>query len=207
MANVFKVRDDAGKTYDVDEDKLTDAESDGFLPVVSNGKEEHRVSLKDLGRAKVDGFEPVAGGHKSSTADAALRGAAQGFTGDFADEAYGVVGALVNPTNSDKDFADRYRDSRDYARGRDANAAQQHGKVFAGSKIAGGIGSAALVGPAAATLKGAAGLGAVSGFGGSEADLTKPSVDNVAQAALDTGLGGVGGAAGYGAGKAHWSGR
>ncbi len=47
----FKVRNESGTTFDVDADKLQDAEKDGFLPVVSNGSEEHRVSTADIAAA------------------------------------------------------------------------------------------------------------------------------------------------------------
>jgi len=54
----YKVRNDKGQEFDVDEDKIHEAEKDGYLPVVSNGKEEHRVSLQDMPMAMKDGFSP-----------------------------------------------------------------------------------------------------------------------------------------------------
>lgn len=55
----YKVRNESGETFEVDEDKLSDAEKDGFLPVVSNGEEEHRVSPSDMQKAMADGFHPL----------------------------------------------------------------------------------------------------------------------------------------------------
>lgn len=55
----YKVRSVAGLDYDVDEDRLPDAEKDGYLPVVSDGKVEHRVAVADLPRAAQDGFRPA----------------------------------------------------------------------------------------------------------------------------------------------------
>lgn len=59
MAQVFTVRNDKGQDFQVDEHKIADAEKDGFLPVVSNGKAEHRVAYADLPLATKDGYQPV----------------------------------------------------------------------------------------------------------------------------------------------------
>lgn len=55
----YTVRDSSGKSFEVDEDKIGEAEKDGFLPVVSNGKDEHRVSFVDMEVAAKDGFKPL----------------------------------------------------------------------------------------------------------------------------------------------------
>lgn len=55
----FQVRNDKNQTFEVDEDKIQKAEADGYLPVVTNGKEEHRVSFADLPKAQADGYAPT----------------------------------------------------------------------------------------------------------------------------------------------------
>lgn len=55
----YKVRNDKGETFEVDAEKIGDAEKDGYLPVVSNGKEEHRVASSDLHTAQSDGYRPL----------------------------------------------------------------------------------------------------------------------------------------------------
>lgn len=53
----YKVKNEAGTEFEVDQNKVGEAEKDGFLPVVTNGKQEHRVSFSDLPLAKKDGFQ------------------------------------------------------------------------------------------------------------------------------------------------------
>lgn len=79
-------------------------------------------------------------------ANSAMRGVTQGATFGFGDEAYGLLGAVVNPTNSDKGFVDRYHDSRDYARKQDAQAHDAHPYVYNGGQVAGGLATAAVPG-------------------------------------------------------------
>ena len=55
----YKVRNDKNEEFEVDQSKLLEAENDGYLPVVSNGKQEHRVSTRDFVKAKADGFKPI----------------------------------------------------------------------------------------------------------------------------------------------------
>lgn len=198
--STYKVRNNEGQEFEVEEARIGEAERDGFLPVVSNGKQQHRVSVADLSKALQDGYRPLVA---TAGAESSMRGAAQGITAGFADEAYGLVGAIVNPTNSDKGFWDRYSDSRDYARGRDTDAERANPGTFMASNIGGGAASAVLTGGATAGLKGAAGMGAAAGLGMSEADLTE---GEVGQAALDTAFGAGVGAAGYGAVKGAMAG-
>lgn len=113
-------------------------------------------------------------GPKTSTAEAAMRGAAQGATAGWADEAYGVLGALVNPANSDKDFGGRYRDSRDFARGRDATAKAEHPVASGVGSAAGSLATAAIPGLGVAKLASApariaagGAMGALAGGGDS----------------------------------------
>lgn len=92
-------------------------------------------------------------------ADAGLRGAASGASFGLADELYGVVGALANPTNSTKDFSGRYHEARDYARGRDAKAHAEHGTAFTTGQVAGSIASA--FNPLTAPLNASKGAGLI----------------------------------------------
>jgi hypothetical protein len=70
----FTVKDESGSTFQVDESKIADAEKDGFLPVVTNGKDEHRVAFSDLSLAMKDGYSPVGMDLGVSKTESALRG-------------------------------------------------------------------------------------------------------------------------------------
>lgn len=140
---------------------------------------------------------------KPSVAESGLRGTAKGLLSGFADEAYGVVGAVVNPTDSKKGLLDRYRDSRDYARRRDDKAQAANPKAFGAAEIGGGVTQAFVPGLGALGAAGkgakagevtvkAAGMGAAAGLGLSEADVTK---GQVAEALRDTAVGAGTGAA------------
>jgi hypothetical protein len=58
MRKIF-VRNSEGDTREVSEDKVHLAEGDGFLPVVSNGSRETRVSMPNFEKARADGFLPL----------------------------------------------------------------------------------------------------------------------------------------------------
>lgn len=55
----YKVKNERGDIFDVEEDKLELAEKDGYLPLVSNGKDTFRTARKDLSKAAADGYKPV----------------------------------------------------------------------------------------------------------------------------------------------------
>lgn len=57
--STYQVRNEAGQQFEVDQEKAPLAEKDGYLPVVSNGQEEHRVSVSDLSKAAKDGYHPL----------------------------------------------------------------------------------------------------------------------------------------------------
>lgn len=137
------------------------------------------------------------------------RGALQGATLGFGDEIEGAMGgglqALVNSLPDSvrdelglvkADSGDAYRYVRDEDRAANAKAEAEHGNLYTGGNIAGGLlvpipgGVAKTAGKAA--LQGA-GLGAAAGLGSSDADLTK---GEYGRAAVDTLVGGVTGAAG-----------
>lgn len=95
----YKVKNEKGEEFDVDEDKLSLAENDGFLPVVTKGTEEYRVSSTDLPQAFSDGFNlkgaPIVETPKFSKPEAALKGFASEASMGGIDEASGAVGALT----------------------------------------------------------------------------------------------------------------
>lgn len=191
--NIYKVRNSSGSDFDVDEDKLHQAEKDGFLPVVSNGKEEHRVSSFDLHKAAADGYSPIITKPEPSIGESIVRGAAQGATFGGVDEATGAINALSDVAG-DKytlaDLLDRYRAHRDESRANYAAAEQANPIASLAGNLAGGI---ALPMGALNSARSAMALGAAAGLGSSEADLTK---GEVGQAAHDVGTGAViGGAA------------
>lgn len=149
---------------------------------------------------------------KPSQAEAGTRGAAQGLSFGLADEAYGVVGAIVNPTNSDKDFGDRYRDSRDFARRGDKKAQVAHPGTYKATEVGGGVATAfvpglgalnAAKGAGAAQVVGKAALqGGATGLGLSEADVTKGEIpEALADTATGAALGGATAGALRGIGK------
>lgn len=149
---------------------------------------------------------------------ALARGLGQGATLRFGDEAGGLVQALGEkylPESwggggeqaSRASLAGLYRQNRDSFRGEDAAAQKAHGGFYGTGDVLGGvplaIATAGKGGTLGALMKTGALLGAGGGLGGSDADLTR---GEALGAMLDTGvggmLGGVGGAAGYGVGKA-----
>lgn len=139
------------------------------------------------------------------TAKNAILGVGQGGLSDFADEAAGAVGAVVQPLANklgypEQTMGEAYREGRDHARLEHARAKEEDPWAYGLGKVAGGIGQIGALGaggvPVAlrggkAVAQGAA-LGGVSGLGGSNADLTKGEVGG---AALDTGIGASLGAA------------
>lgn len=98
-------------------------------------------------------------------ADAAMRGGAQGALLGFPDEAYGLLGAVVNPTNSTKGFVDRYHEARDYARGRDTAAEAAHPNIYTAGQVGGGIATAFVPGLGAINIGKGAGAAEILGKG------------------------------------------
>ena len=92
---IYKVKNEAGQAFEVDEDKLHEAEKDGFLPVVSNGQQEHRVSPQDFAAAEKDGYKPVFELDVSQL-ESGARGAAQGASLGFVDELVGAGKAMYD---------------------------------------------------------------------------------------------------------------
>lgn len=182
----FKVKNDSGETFEVDHDKLHEAEADGYLPVVSNGKEEHRVSEKDMPLAQADGYKPVTSGSDISNTEAGIRGAVQGlpFIGSYADEATGALESAAGSLGLVPDKT--YAQARDESRAA-YKAAEEDNPV---PYYSGLVGASLPIDVAKAVPILGQGVGAVEGglygLGASEADLTK---GDFAGAARDTGIG------------------
>jgi hypothetical protein len=200
--NIYTVKNDKGSSFEVDEDKLHEAEKDGYLPTVSNGQQEHRVALKDIPLAMKDGYKPVfttPEGDKPSTLKSGVLGTLGGLTGGFFDEIAGGTEALRQAAikGSLSDLGADYRSARDEMRGVQHGAEEAHPIASTIGKIGGGIGSIAAAGIAApvsilgAATQGAA-IGGVSALG--ETEASRP-VDMVKDMALGATIGGVTGGA------------
>lgn len=151
--------------------------------------------IQTIGGTALEGLSPVA----SATRGAALLQAVapESLGGGGMPLGQAMEGLEARPLSKG---LETYRQYRDAERNEDKAAAEAHPGTYAGSEFAGNLlGSFALPGGG---LGAAVGGGAAAGLGHSEADLTRSSVGNLAQAAEDTGRGGALGAAGYGAGKA-----
>lgn len=189
----FKVRDESGTEFEVDESKISEAERDGFLPVVSNGTESFRVSVSDLPKAQQDGFSPLLSAaapaptkdEDVSLLETAARFAAQGGSLGFADEAE----AKLLPGDYEENLAQ--------VRARNELAKEQNPTTALLSELVGGFlvpvpgaglvkgavsGSKALAG-ASKTAKNLAGLaasgaavGGVAGLGYSEEEETSEQI-------------------------------
>ena len=138
------------------------------------------------------------------------RGALQGATFGFADEASASLGAALQKVAGDPEsYADVRRRYLDEERAGYRGAQESNPKTYLAGQIGGGIASTAITAPllpAATTLGGAtasgAAYGALYGLGESEADLTKGEVGRAAaDTAIGGALGGALGAAGYGLAK------
>ena len=211
----FKVRNEANEEFEVNEDRLHEAEKDGYLAVVSNGTDEHRVSSADLPKAVSDGFKPVVSSDMSKT-ESGWMGALDGLSFGFRDEFRGAAEAIgstvglrglgggfdeirLETDEEDKqDFSDIYKERRDLTREQSKESALANPKTYTGSQFAGGVvsGLAAPVGRLASTgVKGAMAAGAIEGgvFGAGESEA-----DNVTDLALDTAKGAAIGAGSVG---------
>lgn len=146
-----------------------------------------------------------------SQTEAAIRGAAQGATMGFADEATGAAETALGAVKGDvplsrEDLLKAYRESRDKTRQLYSQAEEAHPSTYLAGEVVGGVSTALIPGTQAASLGKAAalgaGLGGLSGLGKTE-ELDSQAVQDVATGAA---FGGAGGAAGYGIGKGIQSG-
>lgn len=150
-----------------------------------------------------------------STAEALMRGAAQGGSAGFADEATAGLGAVKDyiagkfGLRGDIDLPDAYKGWKQAIQARDQAAQQAHPTVFDVGEMGGNAMLAAAPGLGALNAGKGAALGEVvaksalqgglTGYGKSNADSLTGDAGN---AALGVGLGALGGLGGYGAGKA-----
>jgi hypothetical protein len=130
-----------------------------------------------------------------SSVEALGRGALQGATLGYADEATGAGEAMLNKLmGSHKKLMELYEQHRDEARANNEAARAAHPAMYLGGQIGGGA-ATALAGPAALAGKGLAGgaaVGALAGYGNSDANNIGGAVADTATGAAFGGL--VGGA-------------
>ena len=205
----YQVKNEAGEQFEVDEQNLAEAEKDGYLPVVSNGQDTHRVSYADLHMAAKDGFEPV--GNEPSmlktVAGKLASGASLGFVDELAGgleaggRAFGLkgLGGKLNeiglseegPTMDYDTLSAAYKGARDAERVSQSRMSKANPVTSGISEIAGSIATFPATG--AASLAGrvgtAAGFGAVSGLGTSnEESLSGMAQDAAIGGALAGGM-------------------
>ena len=220
----YTVKNDSGDTQKVDEDRLHEAEADGYFAVVTDGKETHRVEYKNFGAAKADGFQPISTSDVSKL-ESGVRSLAQGATGGWSDELLaglksagpGIVddfkrwfnGEQISPKATYDDLG-RVTNMKDLgATGAGAGlydkykqeeqlankeAEEANPGTYTTGKLAGSVPFYSVMSP----LVGPVGAAAVQGLGESKADLTK---GDVTQAAQDTAIGAGIGLIGAGIGK------
>ena len=117
----YKVKNEAGQEWEVDEDKIDLAAKDGYLPVVTNGKVEHRVDFKDIPLAKKDGYLPKTGDSFMEAKDTFFDSMNQMIPGSgLIDKAVAAtyagmqeVGDIFRDDANKKDFKDRYQEALD----------------------------------------------------------------------------------------------
>jgi len=126
------------------------------------------------------------------------RGALQGVSAGFSDEAIGGAQAFFDKyiKNNPEALVELYRRHRDEERAKNQAAQEAHPLAYVGGGVAGGVGLGALTG--GASLPATVGYGAANALGESNADLTK---GDTGQALKDTATGAVAGGLLHGAGK------
>jgi hypothetical protein len=158
--------------------------------------EEEQAELEQLEQEVGATTTPPAGPQSAiSEAEAAARGAAQGFTFGFSDELAGVAGAI-----SEGDYANflkHYRRKRDEARREHAEAQEVHPKSYLAGEVAGGIVGAFVPG------LGWVGSGGKAAVAASKAAGTAAGTAAVKAGAKAGAVGGAKSGAVYGAGKAE----
>jgi hypothetical protein len=210
---IYTVRGADGTEKKVKAENLSKAEEAGFFPVVSNGTEEKRVRSTNLEKAKASGFNlkldtPQPTPSVSDKAIAGLSGFSQGATLGLGDELIGtakgvgdyLIGkaayALEGVPYDQGTLAQNV--NRNVAQERDIQEKAQKqspGAALAGQVVGGIASGAKLPTKGIAQIPALLGVGAAQGIGEGNSDI---GVDTL----KDAGLGAVGAALGYGAGKA-----
>lgn len=168
-----------------------------------NSQEE--LELKELEELDALEKEFSAQPAKTSSLEAAARGAKQSASLGFSDEGSGLVDALLSKTGTlltggapnpyaDKSFSEVYKSGRDEERQADVKARKDSPGSFLAGSVAGGLATPSL----GAGIAPIAGLGALAGLGGSEASNI---VGMAKDTAIGTGIGALGGLAGAGLNK------
>lgn len=147
--------------------------------------------------------------------EAVLRGAGQGLTLGWGDEAAAGIQAGLDVATSDKKMSDLmnlYNTYKKLQQERESEVEKAYPKTYMASEIAGGLPTIALPGGQANTAKQAMTLGGIMGLGKSKASLTDipgqvmngefgAAAQNAGQATFDTGFGSVLGYGGYKVGE------
>lgn len=140
-----------------------------------------------------------------SSLEALGRGALQGATLGFSDEATGGIEALLDKIrgkNADKSLGELYQQHRDESRAANKAAEKAHGGFYTAGNLAGGLAPLLIPGVGEGGLAAQAaklgGLSAVQGVG--ESKSSNPE-DMVKDAILSGAVGAAGGAVGHGLGK------
>jgi hypothetical protein len=134
MKKIYKVRNDEGQEFEVEEDRLAEAEKDGFLPIVESiDGDIQRVESKNFSLAEKDGYRPVFRFEEPeiSKTESALRGAAQGASFGFADE----IEAKLKSLTGNKTYEQLIPEVRQ----KYDQAAEQNPYSYYGAEIAGGL--------------------------------------------------------------------
>jgi len=181
------VRNEAGEDRQVDPTKVQLAEADGFLPVVTNGKDQRRVSHSKLGAANTDGYHTLDAfaANKENEAKtekdtkinplvSAGLGVSDALTFGFGDEMVGAAKAIPNALTKGQSLGQAYTEARDEHRDTLKQAEEDNTGAYLAGNIGGGIASGIAGGIAKGGLtlaaKGAgflqnAGLAAAEGMG------------------------------------------
>jgi hypothetical protein len=207
----MKVRNKSGQEFEVDEGKVSEAEADGFYPVVTNGKDEQVVAYKQLSDAYKDGYKLKDVEQETSGVDeatAALSGFSKGATMGFGDELVGTAKgagdyllgkaayAVEGQPYDQGTFSQNVNRSVAEERGIQDKAQKQAPEYALAGQIAGGIASGAKLPTKGMTqIPTLLGVGAVQGVGERNSNVGLDS-------AKDAALGAGGAALGYGIGKA-----
>jgi hypothetical protein len=212
---MFTVSKDGQSFFDLDDtpENREGADKKGYQPyldMTKDGKEHFTLpaTKENVDGAMAKGYVTVdafknRGAPKADVitkSDSALRGAAQGASLGFADEATGAVEAAGKTLFGDEKMADlpaNYAKHRDESRANYKAAEEANPWSYRGGELGGGLASGIATGGLGAGIKGAAALGAVSGLGAGEGDLS----DQALSTAKGAGIGAVAGAVGKGIGK------